>query len=100
MAWRSALSKSLQELRVHICQTGTGSAGAREFLLSNYAEIKKANPGFPLLVRECAGTEAKLIARYGFGVEKAVSVQGDSSSAIATKLQDLVKQGEGMPKSP
>jgi NADH dehydrogenase (ubiquinone) 1 alpha subcomplex subunit 2 len=37
----------------------------REFLLSNYAEIKKANPGFPVLVREAAGTEAKLIARYG-----------------------------------
>ena len=37
----------------------------REFLLSNYAAIKAANPGFPMLVRECAGTEAKLIARYG-----------------------------------
>ena len=37
----------------------------REFLLANYAEIKKANPGFPVLVREATGAEAKLIARYG-----------------------------------
>ncbi|KAG1671163.1 hypothetical protein FOA52_005417 [Chlamydomonas sp. UWO 241] len=99
MAWRSSLSKSLQELRVHICQTGPASAGAREFLLSNYAEIKKANPGFPVLVRECAGTEAKLIARYDFGEEKAVSIQGDASSSVASKLQELIKHGESLTKS-
>ena len=60
-------------IRAHAC---------REFLLSNYAEIKKANPGFPLLIRECAGAEAKLIARYDKGVEKTVSIQGDSPAAI------------------
>jgi hypothetical protein len=27
--------------------------------------MKKANPDFPILVRECSGVEAKLIARYG-----------------------------------
>mmetsp|Transcript_3964 Transcript_3964/g.8544 ORF Transcript_3964/g.8544 Transcript_3964/m.8544 type:complete len:93 (+) Transcript_3964:51-329(+) len=91
MAWRSSLSKTLQELRVHICQTSQASQGAREFLLANYAEIKKANPGFPLLVRESAGTEAKLIARYDLGVEKSVSIQNDSAAAVATKLQDLLK---------
>ncbi len=37
----------------------------REFVVANYAEMKKANPHFPILVRECAGTEAKLTARYG-----------------------------------
>lgn len=38
---------------------------SREFVVANYAEMKKANPHFPILVRECAGTEAKLTARYG-----------------------------------
>lgn len=90
MAWRSSLSKSLQELRIHLCQTGPSSQGAREFLLSHYAEIKKANPGFPLLVRECAGTEAKLIARFDLGVEKAVSIQGASAADVATKLEALL----------
>ena len=37
----------------------------REFIFSNYAELKKANPLLPILVRECSGVEAKLVARYG-----------------------------------
>lgn len=93
--------------RIHLCQTGKGSQGARcgphctaaavslppppllppdalpllpwarlksplflyppcrDFILSSYQELKKANPTFPILVRECSGVEAKLIARYG-----------------------------------
>jgi hypothetical protein len=39
----------------------------REFLAANYVEMKKGNPELPILVRECAGAEAKLIARYGEG---------------------------------
>jgi hypothetical protein len=61
----------------------------REFLLANYAEIKKANPGFPVLIRECAGAEAKLVARFDKGVEKTVSIQGDSPAAIEKKLIGL-----------
>jgi hypothetical protein len=34
-------------------------------VLSSYQELKKANPTFPILVRECSGVEAKLVARYG-----------------------------------
>lgn len=37
----------------------------RDFVLAHYAELKKANPHFPILVREASGVEAKLIARYG-----------------------------------
>lgn len=37
----------------------------REFLVGNFAELKKGNPDTPILVREAAGAEAKLIARYG-----------------------------------
>ncbi|GIL79908.1 hypothetical protein Vretimale_12530 [Volvox reticuliferus] len=99
MAWRNALSKSMQELRIHLCQASEASKGVREFVVSNYAEMKKANPHFPILVRECAGTDAKLTARYDFGVEKSVSVQGADSAAVLSKLQELIKAGEKMPKS-
>lgn len=89
-------SLRMHALRIHICNKGAASQGARcvhsshqlgvhapmhiastqrfictpcsfrrDFLLANYAEIKKANPGFPVLVREATGAEAKLIARYG-----------------------------------
>lgn len=37
----------------------------RDYIFSTYQELKKANPTFPVLVRECSGVEAKLIARYG-----------------------------------
>ncbi|KAF5835035.1 NADH:ubiquinone oxidoreductase 11 kDa subunit [Dunaliella salina] len=91
MAWRSGLSKALQELRIHVDQTAPASKGVRDFLMSNYAEMKKANPYFPILVRESAGAEAKLIARYDQGVEKAMSVQGDTPAAITNKLEQLIR---------
>ncbi|KAI8466077.1 MAG: NADH:ubiquinone oxidoreductase 11 kDa subunit [Monoraphidium minutum] len=97
--WSKVLSQSLQELRVHLCQTSPASKGIREFLIGNYTEMKKANPDFPILVRECSGAEAKLVARYDFGVEKSVSIQDLDSGAVAAKLQELIKAGEGLPRS-
>eukprot|EP00803_Ostreobium_quekettii_P011295 evm.model.scf_1770.3 EVM.evm.TU.scf_1770.3 scf_1770:11934-14694(+) len=99
MSWRSALAKNLQELRVHLCQTSGGSKGAREFVFSSYAELKKANPRFPILIRECGGVEARLIARYDYGVEKSVSIEGKASTEITSELQKLIKMGETMPRS-
>ncbi|GBF88371.1 NADH dehydrogenase 1 alpha subcomplex subunit 2 [Raphidocelis subcapitata] len=97
--WKSVLCKSMQELRIHLCQTSPASKGTRDFLVGNYAEMKKGNPDFPILVRECSGAEAKITARYDFGVEKSVSIQNLDPGAIASKLQDLVKAGEGLPRS-
>lgn len=37
----------------------------RDFVLSHYHELKKANPKFPILIRECGGVQAQLVARYG-----------------------------------
>lgn len=99
MAWRSALSKNLQELRIHLCQTGKESQGARDFVHSSYQELKKANPTFPILIRECSGVQARMIARYDYGIEEAVSIDGIDKGAISRKLEELVKKGESMPKS-
>jgi len=99
MAWRSALSRNLQELRIHLCQTGKESQGARDFVHSSYQELKKANPTFPILIRECSGVQARMIARYDYGVEEAVSIDGIDKGAISKKLEELVKKGETMEKS-
>ena len=72
--------------------------GARDFVMSSYQELKKANPKFPILVRESSNAEARLLARYDFGVEEAVSVEGLDKGAIAKKLEQLVKKGETMPR--
>ena len=37
----------------------------RDFIKKSYAVIKNENPDFPFLIREGAGTTAKLTARYG-----------------------------------
>ena len=66
--------------------------------MSSYQELKKANPKFPILVREGADAEARLLARYDFGVEEAVSVEGLDKAAISKKLEELVKKGETMPR--
>eukprot|EP00882_Tetradesmus_deserticola_P002148 GHRQ01002299.1.p1 GENE.GHRQ01002299.1~~GHRQ01002299.1.p1 ORF type:complete len:102 (+),score=29.28 GHRQ01002299.1:275-580(+) len=99
MAWKQGLAKAVQELRIHLCQTSAASKGARDFVLGSYAELKKANPDTPILVRECSGTEAKLTARFDFGVEKSVSVQGLDAGGVSSKLQELAKSGEGLPRS-
>lgn len=99
MSWRKALSKNLQELRIHLCQTGEKSQGARDFVHNSYQELKKANPTLPILIRECSGIQARMIARYDYGVEEAVSIDGIDQSAITQKLKDLVIKGETMPKS-
>ena len=159
MAWRSALSKNLQELRISLSQTSPGSQvaayligylsvnhevscsqgppvvhgiinggglylerkhlwsasrcaergtadlpqrlwlqGVRDFVLSSYQELKKANPNLPILVRESMQAEAKLTARYDFGTETAVSVEGMDKTEISKTLEELVKRGESMPR--
>jgi hypothetical protein len=36
----------------------------RAFVENNYVELKKANPNFPFLIRECSGIEPRVFARY------------------------------------
>lgn len=53
-----------------LCFTRSGLSGSmqtacRDFVLTQYQHLKKANPKFPILIRECSGAEARLIARYG-----------------------------------
>lgn len=37
----------------------------REFITKYYVELKKANPKFPILIRECSGVQPRVWARYG-----------------------------------
>ncbi|ORZ28559.1 thioredoxin-like protein [Lobosporangium transversale] len=87
----SAFTKSLKELRVHLCQTSPASNGLRQFVASNYNAVKAANPNLPILIREAKGTEAKIFARFEHGQEKKVLLDGLSEKEVAQKLADLVK---------
>lgn len=82
--------KAVQELRFHLCQTSKGSEGVRNFLLNSYKKLKAASPTTPVLIRESAGVEGKLYARYDFGVEKHVSLEGLDAKAVEKCLTELV----------
>ncbi|XP_037543121.1 NADH dehydrogenase [ubiquinone] 1 alpha subcomplex subunit 2 [Nematolebias whitei] len=62
----------------------------RDFVEHNYVTLKKSNPDFPILIRECSGVQARLWARYELGTERSVSVDNMSADQIAITLQNLV----------
>ncbi|NXK53884.1 NDUA2 dehydrogenase, partial [Chauna torquata] len=68
-----------------------GSALPRDFVEQHYVALKKANPDFPILIRECSGVEPKLWARYEFGKEKSVSLHNLTVDEVAKALENIVK---------
>ncbi|XP_078087883.1 NADH dehydrogenase [ubiquinone] 1 alpha subcomplex subunit 2 [Mustelus asterias] len=86
----SKLSKNLRELRIHLCQSSRASQGTREFIEQNYVALKKANPEFPILIRECAGVQSKAWARYEFGRERNVPLDNLDSEQVAKALESLI----------
>ncbi|CAK9881642.1 unnamed protein product [Sphagnum jensenii] len=93
MSWRSKLSHVFQELRIHLCQTSPSSTATREFITRNYVDLKALNPTLPLLIRECSGVQPCLWARYDYGVERSVPLDGLAAHEIDVKLEELVNLG-------
>uniref|UniRef100_A0A6I8PM63 NADH dehydrogenase [ubiquinone] 1 alpha subcomplex subunit 2 n=1 Tax=Ornithorhynchus anatinus TaxID=9258 RepID=A0A6I8PM63_ORNAN len=62
---KARLGPALRELRIHLCQRSAESRGVRDFIEKHYVALKKANPTFPVLIRECSAVQPKLWARYG-----------------------------------
>ncbi|XP_045470603.1 NADH dehydrogenase [ubiquinone] 1 alpha subcomplex subunit 2 [Harmonia axyridis] len=87
----SRFASRLKELRIHLCQTGVASKGVREFIEQHYVPLKKANPKFPILIRECSGVQPKVWARYEKGVEQSISLKDLSASEVLSKIESLSK---------
>ncbi|NXE42780.1 NDUA2 dehydrogenase, partial [Ptilorrhoa leucosticta] len=85
------LGRGLRELRIHLCQRSAGSRGVREFIEQHYVTLKKANPNFPILIRECSGIEPKLWARYEFGKEKSIPLNNLTVDEVGKALESAVK---------
>eukprot|EP00045_Choanoeca_perplexa_P000083 m.12958 g.12958 ORF g.12958 m.12958 type:complete len:92 (+) comp10064_c0_seq1:2-277(+) len=91
MAWAKGLTATVRELRLHMCQTGAASAGAREFVTKFYPALKEANPSLPVLIRECSNVQARVAARFAQGREEAVAVDGKSAAEIKDIIVNLSK---------
>ncbi|KAG9247455.1 thioredoxin-like protein [Calycina marina] len=93
MSAKYAFSQTLKEVRFLFCQTGEGSGPTRSFLTRAYPTMKKNNPNTPIMLREAAGTQPRVYARYDFGNEKSESLAGLSDKEIEARVTTLVKGG-------
>ncbi|KAK0717154.1 thioredoxin-like protein [Lasiosphaeria miniovina] len=91
MSSKYAFTKTLKEVRFLFCQTGEHSAATRSFLTRAYPIMKKNNPSIPIMLREAAGTQPKVYARYEFGQEKSQILEGLSDKQIEEAVTALVK---------
>lgn len=85
----SKLGAAVHELRIHLSQSSAGSQGTREWVMKTYSKLKQANPTLPILVREAESVKARLTARFDFGVEKSVPVEGLDAAAVGKELEKL-----------
>ncbi|XP_015667086.1 NADH dehydrogenase [ubiquinone] 1 alpha subcomplex subunit 2 [Protobothrops mucrosquamatus] len=84
------LGQNLKEIRIHLCQNSAASQGVRDFIEQHYVTLKKANPNFPILIRECSNVHPMLWARYAFGLEKNVSLNNLNVDQVAKALENAV----------
>jgi len=82
---------SIRELRIHLCQKSPASKGVREWIEKSYVEAKKANPEFPILIRECSNVTPKVYARYAFGKENCAILTDKSAADVGRTIQTLAK---------
>ncbi|KPJ17839.1 NADH dehydrogenase [ubiquinone] 1 alpha subcomplex subunit 2 [Papilio machaon] len=85
------LGGRLKELRIHLCQTSPQSAGVREFIQKSYVSLKKANPTFPILIRECNGIQPRIWARYEKGEERSTPLTNMKADDVLNEVQKLSK---------
>merc|ERR1712167_220229 len=70
---------AIKEIRLHLCQKSAASTGAREFVEKYYVPMKTANPGHPILIRECSGIQPRVWARFTYGREESVDLSNKNS---------------------
>nr|POE79370.1 nadh-ubiquinone oxidoreductase 10.5 kda subunit [Quercus suber] len=91
MSGKYIFAKGLKELRFLHCQTSEHSNAVRSFLTRAYPTMKHHNPHTPIMIREAAGIEPRVYARYEFGRETMADLKGLDDKAIEDKVSGLVK---------
>lgn len=66
----------------------------RSFLTRAYPTMKKNNPDTPIMLRDAAGTQPRVYARYAYGQEKSESLLGESASGVPAGLPDRTNGGQ------
>ncbi|XP_023170509.1 NADH dehydrogenase [ubiquinone] 1 alpha subcomplex subunit 2 isoform X1 [Drosophila hydei] len=77
----------LKEVRIILDPTCKASKGARKYVERFYPSLKKNNPNLAILVRECAGVQPKLWARFEKGKEVSIPLANQSAPDIHKHLE-------------
>ncbi|KAM8717299.1 hypothetical protein ACLKA7_004065 [Drosophila subpalustris] len=87
----AAFTAKLKEVRIILDPSGRASKGVREYIQKFYPNLKKSNPNLPILVRECAGVQPRLWARYENGKEVSMSLTNQAAPDIQKQLEAVGK---------
>lgn len=93
-AWRSLVNKNVKEIRFVLCQTSTKSLGVKNWINTNFVELKKNNPDTSVLVRECKDVDPIITARYDYGAERKVICEFATQEEVEDIVSKLVLDAE------
>ena len=94
MSWQRTIGSKVRELRVVCCQKSEASAGARNFVKGNYLSVMAEHPEFLFIVRETENAIPTVMARYDFGVERRVPIEGYTQDEVEELVEALVDQAD------
>ena len=77
-----------------MCQQSPVSMGARQYVANHYQDIKSSNPTLPFIVRECFGAQPNVYARYDFGKERRIYLNGLSEQEVDQAVAELAGQAD------
>ena len=52
------------------------------------------NPAMPFIVRQCAGAQPNVMARYDYGVERRIWLNGLTEEEVDGAVEELVTQAD------
>lgn len=97
--WRGKLSPAIREIRLHVCKESPLSEGARNHFLNNYEILQSLNPNLDILLRDAVGTDAKLFARYCWGKEHMIPLNGLTEAEVDQAWKDIYEYADQIPPS-
>jgi len=81
--WKAQLSNYFSHIRLNVSQQKDGK-GANDFIRKNYTELKKLNPGLPIIIRENTDGNTQMVVK----TKSPIYIRRDANP-ILNKVQDI-----------
>uniref|UniRef100_A0A5S6QXD6 NADH dehydrogenase [ubiquinone] 1 alpha subcomplex subunit 2 n=1 Tax=Trichuris muris TaxID=70415 RepID=A0A5S6QXD6_TRIMR len=85
--------KYLLDLRLHFCPRSYASRGTREFIDTYLADVREANPGFPIFLIPHYDVEPWLYARYKFGRKSKIRLSNLTVHQVLCVVEEVSQGG-------